>query len=362
AVVHAVVLDPSFNIVPFNSAVVTPNDRTTVSPRLDYQLTPNNTLVTRYTFTRTTADNVSVGTFSLPSRGYTNQTTEQTAQATDTIVLNARAINETRVQIIHIANEQHGDQSTAAITVPQSFVSGGSSVGYNYTNTNQYEVNNSTSFTFATHSLKVGGRLRGSVIDDRDTTNYNGTFTFTSLPSYQQTQILLSQGVAPAQIRAMGFGASQFSIEGGTPVVHENYFDVGFFVQDDWRLRPNFTLSLGLRYETQNIIDDRKDFASRIGIAWGVGGGKTVPKTVIRAGSGIFYDRFTTDLTLNALHLNGLNQQQFVVTNPDFFPTVPSLASLAANQSRLAIWRIDSNLHAPYVVQSAFGVDRQLPR
>ena len=197
AVVSAVVLDPNFNIVPFSQAVVTPNDRTTVSPRFDYQLSQNNTLVTRYTFTRTTMDNVGVGTFSLPSRGYTNGTTEQTVQATDTIVLGAHAINETRVQYIHTGNIENGNQSIPAVTVQQSFVSGGSSVGYNYTHTSQYEVNNSTAFTFATHTFKFGGRLRGTVIDDRDTTNYNGSFTFTSLPIYQQTQILLEPGCGP---------------------------------------------------------------------------------------------------------------------------------------------------------------------
>ena len=362
AVVSAVILDPSFNIAPFSQAVVTPNNRVTVSPRLDYQLAANNTLVTRYTFTQSTADNVGVGTFALPSRGYTNQTTEQTVQATDTIVLGARAINETRLQYIRVTNEQRGNQGDVAVTVPQAFVSGGSSVGYNYTNTNQYEVNNATSLTFATHSLKVGARLRGSNINDRDTTNYNGTFTFTSLPIYQQTELLQSQGVSPAQIRAMGYGPSQFSIEGGNPFAHVNYWDLGVYAQDDWRLKPTFTLSLGIRYETQNVIGDRGDIAPRIGIAWGVGGGKTGPKTVIRAGTGIFYDRFTTDLTLNTLHLNGVAQQQYITYNPDFFPTVPSLSSLSASQNRLAVWQYDRHLHAPYVSQSAFGVDRQLPR
>ncbi len=362
AVISAVVLNPSFNIVPFSQAVVTPNNSTTISPRFDYQVSPNNTLVTRYTYTKTSQDNQGVGTFSLPSVAYNNVTILQTAQATDTIVLGARAINETRLQYIKTANVQNGNQSVPATTVPQSFVSGGSSVGYNFTNTYQYEASNYTSITFPTHTLKVGARVRGSVIDDRDTTNYNGTFTFTTLPIYQQTVLLLNQGVAPAQIRAMGYGASQFSIEGGNPIASLSYYDLGIFAQDDWKLKPNFTLSLGLRYETQNEISDHADFAPRVGFAWGVGGGKAGPKTVIRGGSGFFYDRFTTALTLNTLHLNGINQQQYIVTNPDFYPTIPSLASLGANQSKLAIWQTDSSLHAPYVIQSAIGVDRQLPK
>jgi Carboxypeptidase regulatory-like domain/TonB dependent receptor len=359
-VVNAVILDPSLNIVPFSQAVVAPNVRTTVSPRLDYQLSPSNTLVFRYTYTDINAQNVGVGQFSLLSRGYTNSTKEQTVQATDTIVLSPRALNETRVQYIRMVNDQNGDNSTPAITVPQTFTGGGANLGFNFTNTNQYEVNNSTSFTFATHTLKFGGRMRGYVIDDRDTTNYNGIFTFTSMNAYQQTLLLQQQGVSPAQIRAMGFGASQFTIEGGNPIASVNQFDLGFFAQDDWRLAPKFTLSAGLRYETQNNIGDRSDWAPRVGIAWGLGGGKTGPKTVLRAGIGLFYDRFTQDLTLSARHLNGLVQQQYIVTSPDFFPNVPNLSSLTATPQ--TIWQVDSHLHAPYVAQAAIGIDRQLPR
>jgi hypothetical protein len=363
ATVSAFYLDSNLNPAPLSETVLTPNVRTTVSPRMDYQLNASNTLVLRYTYTDSNAKNQGVGTFTLPSRAYNTDTVEQSVQATETWVLSPRAINETRMQYIHTGNNQVGNQSMPAITVPEAFATGGSSVGINYTHTNTYELNNSTSITFATHNLKFGGRLRGNAIDDRDMTNYNGTFTFTSLTSYQTTLLLQQQGLSPAQIRAAGGGASQFSIERGNPIASFNQFDLGFFAQDDWRLRPNFTLSLGLRYETQNIISDRKDFAPRIGIAWGLGGGKTrTPKTVLRIGSGIFYDRFSQTLTLNSLHVNGIAQQQYIVYQPDFFPNVPSLDLLAGNQRQSAIWRIDQKLRAPYVIQGAVGIDRQLPR
>jgi hypothetical protein len=83
---------------------------------------------------------------------------------------------------------------------------------------------------------------------------------------------------------------------------------------------------------------------------------------VVRAGFGLFYDRFSEDLTLSALRLNGVTQQQFIVPFPTFFPTVPTIASLEANRVPQAIRRIDSNLHAPYVIQTAIGIDRQLPK
>jgi hypothetical protein len=79
----------------------------------------------------------------------------------------------------------------------------------------------------------------------------------------------------------------------GDPTLSGNQVDLSLFVGDDWRVRPNFTLSGGLRYEMQPNIHDWVDFAPRIGIAWAPGAsGSARPKTVIRAGFGLFYDRF----------------------------------------------------------------------
>ncbi len=93
----------------------------------------------------------------------------------------------------------------------------------------------------------------------------------------------------------------------------------------------------------------------------GATAGKT-SKTVLRAGFGIFYDRFALSNILAAARYNGVIQQQYVIDNPTFFPDIPSIASLAAYPaSTQAIREIDSHLQAPYLMQSAFTVERQLP-
>jgi hypothetical protein len=83
---------------------------------------------------------------------------------------------------------------------------------------------------------------------------------------------------------------------------------------------------------------------------------------VLRAGAGIFYDRFSESLTLQARRLNGVTQQEFLIAFPDFFPDVPPQDTLKENQVSQAIRRVDSNLRAPYIVQSALGLERQLPK
>ncbi len=100
-------------------------------------------------------------------------------------------------------------------------------------------------------------------------------------------------GDTPAMIRALGGGATQFTINTGTAELAVHQMDVGIFVGDEWRVRPNFTLNLGLRYETQTNIHDWRDLAPRLAFAWAPGGGgQKRAKTVLRAGFGIFYDRF----------------------------------------------------------------------
>jgi hypothetical protein len=104
--------------------------------------------------------------------------------------------------------------------------------------------------------------------------------------------------------------------------------------------------------------------APRLGLAWGLGRG-AVPKTVVRAGFGIFYDRFGQSQVLQALQLNGINQQQYVFDQPEFFfatGPVPPLDTLpGANPTSLStVYRIDPVLRAPYTIQAAASVERQI--
>jgi hypothetical protein len=363
SVVSAVILDSAFNETPFSQAVLNPNWRTTISPRVDYQLTPKNTLTARYSYAQRASDANGIGQFSLPSQAYDRRNTEQSFQATETAMLGTRAVNETRFQYVRQRTDQTGDNSQPTISVLAAFTGGGISAGPNTTNHDHTEVHNMTSVTAGKHLVKFGARVRDLSLWDRSEQNYNGAFTFTSLQAYRLTLQGLAAGLTPEEIRAQGGGASQFSLTIGNPIATLNQYDLGLFIQDDWRVRPNFNLSAGLRYETQNQIHDHRDFAPRLGFAWGLGRGKTgQPKTVLRAGAGVFYDRFGSDLTLQALRLNGSTQQLFLVPNPDFYPDIPPVADLESNAVPQTLRRVAQNLQAPYTVQSAVGIERQLPK
>jgi hypothetical protein len=361
SIVNAVTLTPeTLAIQPFLNIFKVPQRFTRVSPRIDYQLNSTNTLIFRYSFTHSDINGAGIGGFDLISRGYDYQYTNQTVQVTDTAVFGS-SINETRFQYFRSAQQRIAQSAEPEIQVLGSFNDGGSQLGRSFDTQNYYELQNYTTIPKGAHVWKFGVRLRGQTDDNISPLNFNGTFTFSSIEQYQQTLLFEQQGYSPAQIRAMGGGASQFSINAGIPELAVHQVDVGAFLGDDWRVKPNVTVSAGLRYETQTNIHDWRDFAPRLAIAWapGAGGQNSRPKTVIRAGFGIFYDRFALANILAAQRYNGKVQQQYVITNPDFFPNIPSLAGLESTPQ--AIQEISSSLRAPYIMQSSVTVERQLP-
>src|SRR5581483_137869 len=126
--------------------------------------------------------------------------------------------------------------------------------------------------------------------------------------------------------------------------------------------------SYGLRFESQNAINDRADWAPRLGFAWGVGGRHSAPKVVIRGGSGIFYDRFQVTPLLQAERLNGINQTIYVYTDPSCYPglNTPLAGPLSScgtpSTTTSSLYQISPRLRAPYTIQSAVSVERQVTK
>ncbi len=360
ALIVATILDPNLNPVNFNQTVPTPNRRFSFSPRVDYQLNANNTLVARYSYEHSTRIG-GVGGYSLATQQFSSDSTEHQIQLTETAVINKKIVNETRFQFSHEVSGQNSTNNVATIRVQDAFTGGGSQVGLTSNVQNRWELQNNTSLTKGNHSLKAGLRLRHINISDTSPSNFGGSFTFTSIGAYRTTLLGQQQGLTPAQIRALGGGASQFTISAGNPRTTVSQLDLGGYIQDDWKLRKNLTVNFGLRYENQTNVSSDLNFAPRVGFAWSPGSGPKY-KTVVRGGVGIFYERLGENLTLTANRLNGINQQQFIVMNPDFFPVVPSLATLNASTAPVTIYQLANDLRAPYTIQSVVSVERQLPQ
>jgi hypothetical protein len=402
-IINGFALDPTtLQPAPFNSVFQAPQNRFRISPRIDYQLSQNNTLTVRYGYTRNDLEDQGVGNLSLLTRAVHALDTDHTLQIIETAVLSTKVINETRFQLYHTEEDQLAGSNLPGVTVAGAFNGGGAQVGKTTDTENHYELQNYTTVTGGAHTWKFGVRTRAVTINNFSPQNFTGSYFFnavyapildannqpvapgvtcvqtdpnpadcsllTSIQVYARTLQLQQAGLSALAMQQLGAGPSQFTITQGIALANVNQVDVGAFAGDDWRVKPNFTLSLGLRFETQTNIHDWHDWAPRIGFAWAPGQSKNNPrpKTVFRGGFGIFYDRVSEQNIETAERYGGL-QQQYVITqtaaNPiPFDPTTPGLPAGLLLDAPHTLELLDSHLHAPYILQEAFTVERQLPK
>lgn len=407
--VNATRLDANLQPVQFAQAILTPQKNFNFSPRIDYQINATNTLVARYNYEKRDNIGQGIGSFSLPERAFNQETTGHTLQLTETAVIKGKYVNETRFQLARDTNNRLDNNAASSIQVSGAFNGGGAQVGLSSNETNRWELQNFTIWSVGRHALKAGARLRGVNITDTSRNNFGGTFTFagitipvlnasgavigtqtlSSLEQYRRTIQFSGQNLTPAQRRILGAVPSQFSISAGNPESDVTQYDIGGYVQDDWKLRPNLTVNLGLRYENQTNLDSNFNFGPRLGFAWSPGANAQGQgsKTVVRGGFGFFFDRFGENNTLTINRLTATDgQRSFIASSPNLDPlnplninatdanlialaqpvftlngvtNLPATSSLSARSRSL--FQADPNLEAPYTMFSLFSVERQLP-
>lgn len=210
-----------------------------------------------------------------------------------------------------------------------TLVAGSSTSGATDRSENRFQAQDALSWIKGAHSLKFGGdfqHIRSTFIDLEDA---SGTFSFASAADFLAN--------APSRFR------QNFQTESKQ---HNTYF--GIFVQDEWRLKANLTMSYGLRYENESIVRDRNNFGPRFALAYDP---FKTGKTVIRAGAGIFYNRALLrtidDFTLGT-------QQLFFDTNELLDPTTGRVLSTAQRRAFIA-----ANLTFPQVLTPDSALVRQ---
>ena len=401
-VVNAVILDSNLNPVAFQEEFQVPNNRFSISPRFDYAINDNNTLVARYSYQRGSAENQGIGGLTLPSRASDSSNWEHEFRLTETMIVNPTTVNETRFEIDWEKNSRFGDNSIPAVGVSDAFSGGGATVGDSFTRSNSWELQNYTTTSIGSqHAVKFGARVRRLSLTDRSESGFGGSFSFAGSPEIRSpvgcpvvgengcTQVLPS--ITPLeQYRGaiLGLGGRyipiQYSVSSGDPEQSVSRTDYSLFITDDWRINPGLTLSAGLRYENQTNISNNSNFAPRFAVAWSPGaGGARAPKTVIRGGFGVFYNRFSENSTLQTLRFNGTNQLNYVVSANDPDPVrraaaiallsqpvftvsgvtnIPTIADIqAALPGSSVIRTIADDLKVPVTYQGAISFERQLP-
>ena len=339
-------------------AVANPGSILVGNPRIDMQV-GKHLLSFRDYFYRSTQSGAGVGALDLPRQAISLTNEENTFQFADTDVVNSNLLNQLHLQWRYIRSEQTPSYFTPAIIVSGAFNDGGNSAGTVRDHQDVLELQNFVTATAANHTLRFGVQLRLDRDTNFSTAGSNGTYTFSSLAAYQAGQ--------PSQYYAAVID---------NPVARAYVVDEAGFFQDDWRWKSNVMLGLGVRWEGQNWMHDHSNWAPRLALAWSPGRpSNTIAKTVIRAGYGWFYERFTVPSALTsfagspyvmkAIHDDRKNQQSYVVNYPSFFnPNAPVAASVITSSPSAvpSFHTIDSHFHAALDMQAGVGIDRQFNR
>ena len=237
-------------------------------------------------------------------------------------------------------------------------------------NENRYQFVDSASWTKGAHTVKFGADI--ATTDDYSyfIQYANGYYTY-------QTVTAFALDYSGNTTGAKNWQSYEQAI--GNPVVDTRINDYGFYVQDQWRIGSKLTLNYGVRYEYEQIPQPKQcnpiytqtchinspgtDLMPRLGVAYQVD-----PKTVVRAGYGMFYSRMAGATLQDLFSNNGVTTSTFTLTAtqanqvavgpvfPNILTAVPSGINIAATSIQFAA----PNLKIPYSEQGTLAIERQL--
>lgn len=225
--------------------------------------------------------------------------------------------------------------SSITIVRPSYSTSGGSAS--ESVRTQSYHISDTATKTWRNHTFTFGGDYLKQFTNNNSIGSALGTYTFAS-------------GDSPTSTKPI-----RYTQTAGTAFLQYGQDLMSAFLQDDWKLTPRVTANLGLRYDFQSITVGRTNVAPRLGVAWDIFG---KGKTVLRAGSGLFYDQVYGQIQRNALN-QGPNSTTatYTVSNPSY-PTPPKLTTA----DRRDLYLLDPQLRNPYALEASIGIQQALPK
>jgi Carboxypeptidase regulatory-like domain len=315
-----------------NDLAYRPSRRLNLDARIEHVLTKTHTARLQFQRNAGVQNNLGVGDFDLPSRGYSQDQTEYIARLGDSGVFGKKFFNEVRLQARWNMTDARSVSLGRTILVPGSF-NDGSAQRSGGRRQFDIELADNVDYALEKHGLRFGAQLETGGYRSNERTNPFGTFQFADIEAFEA-------GLP-----------TQFTQRIGDPTVKYRQYQFGWYVQDDFRVRKNLTLSYGVRHEFQNHVPGKFNIAPRVGWVWSP---LKSGRVTIRGGAGIFYDWFAAQVYEQTLRVDGQRQRDLVVANPSF-PN-PFIGGLQAIPPASRI-QTDPELQIPYIIQSSIGVE-----
>jgi carboxypeptidase family protein/TonB-dependent receptor-like protein len=315
--------------------------------RVDHQATAGSRLELRYSVYDVGSPNArGVGGLSDVSRGTRLDDRDQTAAVSVLSSLSSTVINEARAQYTHsILSAPVNDPIGPAFTISGIATSGTSTSSPTARDLDVVQAADTLTLQRGAHLVKTGVDL----LYDRTTITFpgalQGSYTFSSIANLQRGDYV------------------QYQQAFGEPSLLQSNPNLGLFVQDEWRLRGNVTVNGGVRYDLQRLPSpihlDADNLSPRIGVAWSPGD----QQTVIRASTGLYFDRIPLRATANALQRDGIKYKVAVLSfGQDGAPAFPAVLPAFPADVVTATTSIDPAIQNGFSQQAAVQIERGLGR
>ena len=326
---------------PININVPTPQRRGHFFARTQWWLTEMQTLSMNYTFTDHSSKNNGVEALNLPEQGTSADRHTHRVQLIESATLSPQFRNEV-IFVLKDQTSRSGSQASGPeILVNGAFV-GGPSQSFNDKERRAFDVQDTATYIRGRHSFLFGATVRNEWSNVFEATNFGGTFLFSSVDQYRN---VVQNHVGTPDL----FQANQ-----GEPKISYLEQQTSGFAQDTMRVLPSLSLTFGVRYDWQHTLDNRRDLAPRLALAFAPGKRK---RTVLRAGAGIFYDNLPRSATEDAVLLDGVHVREIDISYPSY--PDPFLGGQITSPAP-SVMRVAPDAQSPYLVQTSAGIEEEI--